>query len=131
MNDQFTGNDISQLKEEHRQLDEKINAMLADPVYDQLAVQRMKKRKLQLKDKILTLEFRARNATPDMSQQAALRQRLKKLKQDHNRVDKELAQLLALPLHDQIAAKTYKRRKLYLKEEILKIESMLLPDTLA
>lgn len=131
MNDQVSGTDISQLREEHRALDEKINAMLVQPVHDQLAVQRLKKRKLQIKDRILILESQSKNTPPDMSQQAALRQRLRKLKQDHARVDKDLNQLLAMPLHDQIAARTFKRRKLYLKEEILKIESMLTPDTLA
>ncbi len=131
MNNQAPGNDLTQLVEEHRTLDEKINEMTLQPVYDQLAVQRMKKRKLQLKDKILILEAQIKSTSNDSSQHAALRQRLKKLKQDHGTVDKDLTKLLAKPLHDQIAARTLKKRKLYLKEEILKIESMLMPDTLA
>lgn len=131
MNNQAPGNDLTQLVEEHRTLDEKINEMTLQPVYDQLAVQRMKKRKLQLKDKILMLEAQVKSTPNDSSQQVALRQRLKKLKQDHVKVDQELNKLIGKPLHDQIAARTLKKRKLYLKEEILKIESMLLPDTLA
>ena len=131
MNNHIPGNDLSQLIEEHRTLDEKINEMTLQPVYDQLAVQRMKKRKLQLKDQIILEEEKSQSTSNDSGQQAALRQRLKKLKHDHAQMDKDLTKLLIKPLHDQIAARTLKKRKLYLKEEILKIESMLTPDTLA
>jgi hypothetical protein len=43
---------LSKLKEEHRGLDDEITRRMATPLYDQLAVQRLKKRKLKLKDEI-------------------------------------------------------------------------------
>jgi hypothetical protein len=47
---------LTELKTEHRDLDEVIARMTADPVVDQLMMQRMKKRKLVLKDEISRLE---------------------------------------------------------------------------
>ncbi|TAK38798.1 MAG: DUF465 domain-containing protein [Lysobacteraceae bacterium] len=44
------------LRQEHRQLDETIARMQADIAADELAVKRLKKRKLQLKDLIARLE---------------------------------------------------------------------------
>ena len=41
---------------EHRDLDEAIARLVADPTVDQLALRRMKKRKLKLKDWIEYLE---------------------------------------------------------------------------
>ncbi len=43
---------LNKLKEEHSALDEEIARLMMSPLYDQLAVQRLKKRKLQLKDEI-------------------------------------------------------------------------------
>ncbi len=47
---------VSALKLEHRQLDAEIDRMVADIQADELAVKRMKKRKLWLKDCIERLE---------------------------------------------------------------------------
>lgn len=47
---------LLKLKEEHRTLDEKIAHLIKDPAYDQLALQRLKKRKLQLKDEIIKVK---------------------------------------------------------------------------
>lgn len=41
---------------EHRDLDEIINHLAANPVVDQLLIKRLKKKKLQLKDLIARLE---------------------------------------------------------------------------
>ncbi|MBI2707489.1 MAG: DUF465 domain-containing protein [Proteobacteria bacterium] len=49
---------LNTLHEEHRALDEDIVRLMELPLYDQLAVQRLKKKKLQLKDKILTLKMK-------------------------------------------------------------------------
>ena len=49
---------LKKLKEEHRLLDETILQLMENSPYNQLAVQRLKKKKLYLKDKILTLETR-------------------------------------------------------------------------
>ncbi len=47
---------LYELKEEHRDLDDAINAMMANPYIDQLQLRRMKKRKLMIKDNIERLE---------------------------------------------------------------------------
>ena len=43
---------LDHLLEEHKELDDMINNKLAEPIVNQIAVQRLKKRKLLLKDQI-------------------------------------------------------------------------------
>ena len=54
------GSDLSQqiqdLKGEHRALDEELRVVANDPLVDDLQIQRLKKRKLFLKDSIAHLE---------------------------------------------------------------------------
>ncbi len=52
MNDDQPPAGLEALKVEHRQLDERIQLLSAEPVGDQLAIARLKKRKLRLKDLI-------------------------------------------------------------------------------
>lgn len=47
---------LATIREEHRDLDAAIEAIQSSGVYDLLQVQRLKKRKLVLKDEISTLE---------------------------------------------------------------------------
>jgi len=47
---------LAELRTEHRDLDDVITRMADDPVVDQLRLQRLKKRKLVLKDDIARLE---------------------------------------------------------------------------
>lgn len=47
---------LNSLKGEHRELDQKITVMLAQPMCNQLELRRLKKRKLQLRDVISHLE---------------------------------------------------------------------------
>jgi hypothetical protein len=47
---------IIELRTEHRDLDEVIERLTGSPLHDQLQLQRMKKRKLQLKDYIARME---------------------------------------------------------------------------
>lgn len=47
---------VARLRQEHRELDLHIAAMVEDAQADELTVKRMKKRKLQLKDCIARLE---------------------------------------------------------------------------
>ncbi len=47
---------LAELKSEHRDLDEVIARISENGVYNQLQVQRLKKRKLMLKDQIAQLE---------------------------------------------------------------------------
>lgn len=49
---------LSELKAEHRQLDDEIAGLSEDRPFDQLEIQRLKKRKLALKDEILQVENR-------------------------------------------------------------------------
>jgi hypothetical protein len=56
-------NRIEQLSLEHRDLDEVITRLLENTPHDQLQVQRLKKRKLLVKDQIAQLE---RQLTPDI-----------------------------------------------------------------
>ncbi len=47
---------IIELKQEHRDLDLAIDALVATPVHDELQLKRLKKRKLLLKDQVSFLE---------------------------------------------------------------------------
>lgn len=46
---------LSELETEHRDLDDVIDQITAGVIFDQIQVQRLKKRKLMLKDEILRL----------------------------------------------------------------------------
>lgn len=48
-------NRLSTLETEHRDLDDVIDQVTAGVIFDQIQVQRLKKRKLMLKDEILRL----------------------------------------------------------------------------
>lgn len=54
---------IIELKQEHRDLDLAIGALVAAPVHDELQLKRLKKRKLLLKDQVSFLEAQL---TPDI-----------------------------------------------------------------
>lgn len=56
-------NECERLRQEHRDLDAAIEALRAMTVVDQLQVQRLKKRKLVLRDKVALLEDQL---TPDI-----------------------------------------------------------------
>jgi hypothetical protein len=49
---------IIELQVEHRDLDEAIERLALQPGVDELALRRMKKRKLQIKDSVRLLEMR-------------------------------------------------------------------------
>ena len=55
--------ELEVLKQEHRDLDEAVKALEERGILDQLTVQRLKKKKLALKDKIGIIEDRL---TPDI-----------------------------------------------------------------
>lgn len=56
MNDEGIRQQIELLKIEHRDLDDAITALQANPVSDQLQIARLKRKKLALKDRIGMLE---------------------------------------------------------------------------
>ncbi len=47
---------LAELKSEHRDLDDVITRLMEDAAFNQIQVQRLKKRKLFLKDQIISLE---------------------------------------------------------------------------
>ena len=49
-------NKLAELKSEHRDLDDVIARLMEDDAFNQVQVQRLKKRKLYLKDQIISLE---------------------------------------------------------------------------
>ena len=62
-NDEVLKIQLAVFKREHRDLDDAIGALVEKGTADQLTLQRLKKRKLALKDKISRLEDRL---TPDI-----------------------------------------------------------------
>jgi hypothetical protein len=56
MNDEGYQQLLEQLKIEHRDLDDAIQALMAKAAIDQLQIARLKKKKLGLKDRIMRLE---------------------------------------------------------------------------
>lgn len=56
MNDEGYQQLLGQLKTEHRDLDDAINALMTQTRNDQLQIARLKKKKLALKDRIIRLE---------------------------------------------------------------------------
>lgn len=52
MNNDNPSGQLESLRAEHRQLDERIQALLAEPTGDQLQIARLKRQKLMLKDRI-------------------------------------------------------------------------------
>lgn len=56
MNDEGYQHLLEQLRIEHRDLDDSINALRATAMPDQIQIARLKKKKLILKDRIMRLE---------------------------------------------------------------------------
>lgn len=52
MNNDNPSGQLESLRAEHRLLDERIQALLAEPTGDQLQIARLKRQKLMLKDRI-------------------------------------------------------------------------------
>ena len=59
MNDKYDlKKKLSDLTSDHRLLDDEISERLKTPTFDQLEIQRLKKRKLVLKDEIINIKNR-------------------------------------------------------------------------
>ncbi len=65
---------------------------------------------------------------PDFEQ---MRRKLAELKSEHRDLDDVIAQLSESPPFDQLQLQRLKKRKLALKDQILKLEDALLPDIIA
>jgi len=66
-----------------------------------------------------------------MSQQDKLRERLELLKAEHRDLDDAILALAQRSVPDMVQLARLKKRKLSLKDEILRLESELLPDIIA
>jgi hypothetical protein len=61
----------------------------------------------------------------------ALRAELKALQQEHTDLDASIEALGHMPIPDQLMIARLKRKKLQLRDEIVKIEARILPDIIA
>lgn len=61
----------------------------------------------------------------------ALHARLKELQQEHADLDASIEALGRMPVPDQLMIARLKRKKLVLRDEIVKIEAIVLPDIIA
>ena len=69
---------------------------------------------------------------PDITEEeAALHARVKLLRQEHADLSASIEALSVSPQPDQLLIARLKRKKLALKDEILRIEAMILPDIIA
>lgn len=66
-----------------------------------------------------------------MSQQDKLRERLELLKAEHRDLDDAILALAQRSVPDMVQLARLKKRKLSLKDDILRLESELLPDIIA
>ena len=63
--------------------------------------------------------------------QSKIEQRLKSLKSEHQKLDMLIEQEISAPRENQIRVQRLKKQKLAIKDEIVRLESMLLPDIIA
>ncbi|HEY7690182.1 MAG TPA: DUF465 domain-containing protein [Dongiaceae bacterium] len=63
--------------------------------------------------------------------QADVRRRLEELRQEHRDLDEVIGRLQETSPFNQLQMQRLKKRKLGLKDQITKLESMLLPDIIA
>ncbi len=66
-----------------------------------------------------------------MDEQTALREKLEELRSEHRDLDEVIARLTSSANVDQLQIQRLKKRKLTLKDRILRLESELLPDIIA
>ena len=69
--------------------------------------------------------------TPGGEDTEVLRQKLESLKSEHRDLDDVIARIIETAPFDQLQIQRLKKRKLWLKDEILRLESELLPDIIA
>lgn len=66
-----------------------------------------------------------------MEDQNALRQRLEVLRAEHSDLDDVIARLSESTPYDQLQMQRLKKQKLGLKDQIIQLENILLPDIIA
>jgi hypothetical protein len=60
-----------------------------------------------------------------------LKHKLIKLKEEHQALDAAIGLMRATPNHDQLALQRLKKKKLKVKDEMLRTQAKLLPDIIA
>jgi len=66
-----------------------------------------------------------------MEDREDIRQRLELLRMEHHDLDDAIDRIATSPPFDQIKLQRLKKRKLLLKDEMARLESMLIPDIIA
>ena len=66
-----------------------------------------------------------------MEDKEAIRRRLEEVKLEHRDLDDAIARVLENPPFDQIKIQRLKKRKLALKDEISRLQDLMLPDIIA
>ena len=66
-----------------------------------------------------------------MSTDKAMHEKLEGLRSEHRDLDEVIEQLIVDPAHDHLQVRRLKKRKLALKDEITRLENILLPDIIA
>jgi hypothetical protein len=66
-----------------------------------------------------------------MDDKEAIRKRLEEVKLEHRDLDDAIARVAENPPFDQLKIQRLKKRKLALKDEISRLEDLLLPDIIA
>ncbi len=66
-----------------------------------------------------------------MIEQEKLRERLEELKAEHRDLDDAITALAQRPMPDMVQIHRLKKRKLQLRDDIIRLESQLLPDIIA
>ena len=64
----------------------------------------------------------------DDANQSAIRARIAELRQRHGDLDDTIATLQEAPYVDQLRLRRLKKQKLQLKDELARLESLLIPD---
>jgi hypothetical protein len=67
----------------------------------------------------------------DAVQQVQLRVKLRQLEQEHSDMDAAISALEAVGTGDQLQLRRLKKTKLALKDQIISIENLLIPDIIA
>jgi hypothetical protein len=68
---------------------------------------------------------------PATDSDEALRARVATLRQEHHDLDASISALESLPLPDQLLIARLKRKKLSLRDEIVRLQAQILPDIIA
>ncbi|MFZ4381219.1 MAG: YdcH family protein [Sandarakinorhabdus sp.] len=63
--------------------------------------------------------------------EAEIRARIELLRQDHRDLDAAIEALRLVPMPDMIQLQRFKKKKLRLKDEIMLLEDLLIPDIIA